>query len=277
MKKILVPTDFSQHADYALRAAAQIAKKNNGEIILLHMLELPSQVVDQVSGQSGSVPEVMFFIQKTRERFEEVKNQDFLKGIPVTEAVQFERAFEGIIKASKAHTIDLVVMGSHGTSGVRGLFVGSNTEKVVRTSNIPVLVVKKELYIEEIKTIVFASDFSEEAKKPFEEAILFAKSFGAKMNLLMINTVGRFLSTDESDRKMNLFLENFNLNDLDYSVHVYNDYSVEKGVLNFVNKNNPDLIAVGTHGRKGISHYLNGSIGEDIVNNAVRPVVTFKI
>jgi len=277
MKKILVPTDFSQHADYALRTAVQIAQKNDGEIILLHMLELPSQIVDKVSGQSGSVPEVMFFIQKTRERFEEVKNQDFLKGIPITEAVQFERAFDGIIKASKEQNIDLVVMGSHGTSGVRGFFVGSNTEKVVRSSDVPVLVVKRELNIGKINTIVFASDFSEEGRKPFEEAVLFSKSFGAKMNLLMVNTVGRFLSTEESDRKIRLFLENFNLNDLDYSVHVYNDYSVEKGVLNFANKTNPDLICVGTHGRKGISHYLNGSVGEDIVNNAVRPVVTFKI
>jgi len=277
MKKILVPTDFSQHADYALRTAAQIAQKNDGEIILLHMLELPSEIVDKVSGQSGSVPEVMFFIQKTKERFEEVKSQDFLKGIPVTEAVQFERAFEGVIKASKVHNIDLVVMGSHGTSGVRGFFVGSNTEKVVRSSDIPVLVVKRELNIGKINTIVFASDFSEEAKKPFEEAVLFAKSFGAKINLLLVNTVGRFLSTEESDRKTSLFLESFNLSDLDYSVHVYNDYSVEKGVLNFANKTNPDLIGVGTHGRKGISHYLNGSIGEDIVNNAIRPVITFKI
>jgi len=277
MKKILVPTDFSQHADYALRTAAQIAQKNDGEIILLHMLELPSQIIDKVSGQSGSVPEVMFFIQKTKERFEEVKSQDFLKGVLVTEAVQFERAFEGVIKASKVHNIDLVVMGSHGTSGVRGFFVGSNTEKVVRSSDIPVLVVKRELNIGKINSMVFASDFSEEAKKPFEEAVLFAKSFGAKMNLLLVNTAGRFLSTEESDRKMSLFLENFDLSDLDYSVHVYNDYSVEKGVLNFANKTNPDLIGVGTHGRKGISHYLNGSIGEDIVNNAIRPVITFKI
>src|SRR5690554_1284719 len=94
MKKILVPTDFSEHAYHALRTAAQIAKKNNGEIILLHMLELPTQVIDKVSGRTGDIPEVMFFIKKTRDRFEEVKNSDFLEGIPVTEAVQFEKAFE---------------------------------------------------------------------------------------------------------------------------------------------------------------------------------------
>ena len=275
MKKILVPTDFSEHADYALRTAAQIARKNNGEIILLHMLELPSQVVDQVSGTTGDIPEVMFFIKKTRDRFEEVKNSSFLEGIPVTEAVQFERAFEGIIKASKAHNIDLVVMGSHGASGVQGLFVGSNTEKVVRTSDVPVLVIKSELNIQEINNFVFASDFSDEIKRPFENAIAFAQAFGASINLLMINTPGSFRSTEESEKRMTSFLKGFNLPD--YSLHVYNDYSVEKGVLNFAKRTNADLIGVGTHGRTGISHYLNGSIGEDIVNTAQRPVITFKI
>lgn len=239
------------------------------------MLELPTQVVDQVAGTSGDIPEIMFFIQKTREKFESIKNSSFLEGIPVTEAVQFEKAFEGIIKASKGHNVDLVVMGSHGTSGVQGFFVGSNTEKVVRTSDIPVLVVKKELDIRDINKFVFASDFTEEIKKPFEKAIAFAKAFEARMDLLMINTPGRFMSTEESEKRISSFLKNFDLTD--YSMHVYNDYSVEKGVLNFANRINADLIGVGTHGRTGISHYLNGSIGEDIVNNAVRPVITFKI
>lgn len=276
MKKILVPTDFSRHADYALRTAAQIARKNNGEIILLHMLELPSQVVDKISGGGGDIPEVMFFLKKTRERFDEVKASSFLEGIPITEAVQFERAFEGIIKASQSHNIDLVVMGSHGASGVQGFFVGSNTEKVVRTSDVPVLVVKKELNIQDINKFVFASDFSSEIKAPFKKAIAFAKAFGADMQLLMINTPGRFLSTDEAEKKITGFLTEFPELE-NYSMHVYNDYSVEKGVLNFANRVNTDLIGVGTHGRTGINHYLNGSIGEDIVNSAVRPVVTFKI
>ncbi len=275
MKKILVPTDFSKHAEYALRTAAQIAKKNNGEIYLLHMLELPSQAVDKISGGGGDIPEVMFFIKKARERFEEVKNSDFLEGIKVIEAVQFERAFEGIINASKAHNIDLVVMGSHGASGVQGFFVGSNTEKVVRTSDIPVLVVKRELNIGEINNFVFASDFSSEIKKPFKSAIEFAQAFGARIDLLMINTPGHFMSTEEAEKRILSFLKGFDLQD--YTMHVYNDYSVEKGVLNFAARSNADLIGVGTHGRTGISHYLNGSIGEDIVNNALRPVITFKI
>src|SRR5690606_41883984 len=98
MKKILVPTDFSEYAEYAVKSASQIARRNKWEIILLHRLELPNQMVDAVSGGSD-IPEVMFFMQRARERFEEVKRSPYLEGIPVTEAVQFERAFEGIIQS----------------------------------------------------------------------------------------------------------------------------------------------------------------------------------
>ena len=69
MKRILVPTDFSAYAEDALKAAAQIAKKNNSEIFLLHMLELPHQMSDAITGGS-SIPEVMLFMEKAQEMFE---------------------------------------------------------------------------------------------------------------------------------------------------------------------------------------------------------------
>ena len=62
-----------------------------------------------------------------------------------------------------------------------------------------------------------------------------------------------------------------------YTLNIYNDNSVEKGVLNFAQHINADLIGMATHGRKGLSHFFNGSVSEDLVNHANRPVITFKI
>ncbi len=62
-----------------------------------------------------------------------------------------------------------------------------------------------------------------------------------------------------------------------YTLNVYNETSVEKGILNFTKENNYQLIGMSTHGRKGLSHFFNGSISEDLVNHANMPVVTFKI
>lgn len=275
MKRILVPTDFSDHAVHALKVAAQIARDNEGEIYLLHMLELPNQAGDAI-GSGTDIPEIMFFMEKARELFEDIKNEPYLQGIEVTELIHFERAFDGIIKISKKNNVDLIVMGSHGASGFKEMFIGSNTEKVVRTSDIPVLVIKREEQAFNPDKMVFASDFSDEIKKPFAKVVDFANSFNAKLHLVYINTPNDFRSTHAAEKIIHNFASGFQFRN-GYTAHIYNDVNVEKGILHFANSVNADLIGMCTHGRKGLAHFFNGSISEDLVNHAVRPVVTFRI
>ncbi|MBN9285200.1 MULTISPECIES: universal stress protein [Flavobacterium] len=274
MKKILVPTDFSDHAEYALKVAAQIARKNDGEIVLLHMLELPHEGSDAI-GSGHEIPEIMFFKKKAEERLDEIANSSILSGINVTQITKLERAFDGVLDISNKNEIDLIVMGSHGASGFKEMFIGSNTEKVVRHSEVPVLVIKKESDNFNVDKFVFASDFTDEVKKPFEKVVEFANQFNAKIHLLMVNTPNNFKSTAVAEKMMADFITPFSINN--YSTHIYNDVNVEKGVLHFAKNIDADLIGISTHGRKGISHFFNGSISEDLVNHAKRPVVTFKI
>jgi nucleotide-binding universal stress UspA family protein len=274
MKRILVPTDFSKHAEDALKAAAQIAKKNGAEIFLLHLLELPNQMNDAVTNGS-SIPEVMLFIKKANEKLQKIKEEPHLQGITITTTVQFEKAFDGILSFNKKNKIDLIVMGSHGSSGIEEILIGSNTEKVVRLSDIPVLVIKKNLDTFNIKNIVFASDFSTEIKKPFLKMIEFAKIFDANLILVMICTPNSFKTTAMGEKTMKNFIADFEVKN--YSMQIYNDSNIETGILNFSNTVDADLIGLCTHGRTGLSHFFNGSISEDLVNHAIKPVITFKI
>ncbi len=274
MKRILVPTDFSEHARYAKNVAVQIAKKNNCEIFLLNLLDLPSHMNDAISS-GANIPEIMLFLKKTNEKLEELKSDPIFDGINVTAEARIEKAFDGIVKYSQSNDIDLIVMGSHGTSGFQELFIGSNTEKVVRVSDIPVLVVKGEITDFNPKNIVFASDFSSEIEGPFKKIVNFSKFFDAELNLVMINTPNSFKTSKESEKAMKAFVEKFEIGN--YSLNTYSDRNIEKGVFNYSNKVNADLIAICTHGRTGISLFLNGSVSEGIVNHAYRPVITFKI
>ena len=166
-------------------------------------------------------------------------------------------------------------MGSHGASGFQELFIGSNTEKVVRFSDVPVLVIKNETPDFNASKFVFASDFSDEIKAPFAKLVALANTFNSHLDLVMINTPNSFKTTHVAESIMDEFVKGFNLTN--YATHIYNDVNVEKGILNFANAVNADLIGMCTHGRTGFSHFFNGSISEDLVNHAVRPVVTFKI
>jgi nucleotide-binding universal stress UspA family protein len=274
MKRILVPTDFSKQAEYALRVAAQIAKKNNSEIYLLHMLELPHQGSDAISSGSA-IPQIMFFKEMAINKLETLMESDFLEGTNVSEIIQFEKAFDGIMEISKKNSVDLIVMGSHGASGYEEMFIGSNAEKVVRSSEVPVLIIKNETEEFKANKLVFASDFSDEIKKPFAKLIEFATIFNSHLDLVIINTPNSFKSTAVAEKIMTDFLEGTNFTN--YSTHIYNDVNIEKGILNYSSSVDADLIGMCTHGRTGFSHFFNGSSSEDLVNHTVRPVITFKI
>lgn len=274
MKRILVPTDFSEHAEYALRVAAQIARENDSEIILLHMLELPHQAGDAI-GSGHNIPEIMFFKNAAINNLDELMDADYLKGITVSEVIQFDKAFEGVLKITKKNNVDFIVMGSHGANGFQEMFIGSNTEKVVRLSDVPVLVIKNKTDDFKISNFVFASDFSNEIKKPFKKVVEIAKAFNSHINLVMVNTPNSFRPTHLAEEIMAGFIREYNYPN--HSLHIYNDVNVEKGIINFSNGVNADLIGMCTHGRTGLAHFFNGSISEDIVNHTVKPIITFKI
>ena len=67
------------------------------------------------------------------------------------------------------------------------------------------------------------------------------------------------------------------MDETNFNIHIYNDISIEKGILNFAGETNAHLIGLGTHGRSGLAHFFNGSISEDLVNHANMPVMTFKM
>ncbi|MFY7810252.1 MAG: universal stress protein, partial [Flavobacterium sp.] len=221
------------------------------------------------------LPELMLFKNLAIKRLDELMEHECLEGINVSEVIQFDLAFDGIMNVSKVNNVDLIVMGSHGASGFKEMFVGSNAEKVVRNSQIPVLIIKKEYEDFKINHLVFASDFNDEVKNTFQNVIDFSNKFNAKLHLVTINTPNNFKPTQISNEIMNNFVTNFEIKD--FSINIYNDINIEKGVINFANQINADAVGIGTHGRKGLAHFFNGSISEDLVNHAQLPIVTFKI
>ena len=277
MKKIIVPIDFSKHSEYALEVAAGLARKNNAELIVLHMLELSNALLTYTNSQQQT--NTLFLLKIAEAKFGEFLNKDYLDGIVVTPIVKHFKVFSEVNDVAMEHDADLIVMGSHGTSGTRDVFIGSNTEKVVRNSDVPVFVVKNQIPDLKLEDVVFASDFKDECIRPYLNVSRIFKSLGSKINLLYVNLPNEnFRSTTEIDNRIADFLlkADGNLDNLK-NVHYHADYSVERGVINFSNKMGADIIAIPTHGRTGISHFFTGSVGEDVANHSSLPVITFKI
>ena len=276
MKKILVPIDFSDEAKYACKVAASIAKQTGSEIILLHMLDIPTDAIDPLESDiTRGGAQTILFMKGIHKRFEKLKKQPLFEGVKLNETVKFHKAFEGVIEESKKNDVDLIVMGSQGATGLKEMLVGSNTEKVVRQSDIPVLVIKQDIENFKVDDIIFASEFSETSKTTFPKVIKFANTFNAKLHLLFINTARNFEPTEVTNAKLNKFVGEFDIKN--YTLNAYNDVSIEEGILNYGKKINADIIAINTHGRSGLAQLFNESISKELANHALRPVVTFKI
>ena len=278
MKNILVPTDFSVQSEYALQVAAQIAKQTGAALNVSHMLGLHNTLINTTDNQSAE--HALFQLKLSQKKFKSFLNKEYLKGLTVHESVENRTIFGAINNIAKEKKADLIIMGSHGTTGlVEDIFVGSNTEKVVRTSEVPVLVIKKKAENFKLKEVVFACDFKPEVIDVYRKAMQLFDTFNCNVHLLYINTPQRFKNTDEMKTMTEGFL---NLIEIDLKenwkeVTYYDDYSAEEGIFNYSKKINADLIAIPTHGRRGLAHFFAGSITEDIANHADLPVMTFKM
>ncbi|MFI0428117.1 universal stress protein [Mariniflexile sp. HMF6888] len=277
MKKIIVPVDFSEHSEYALHVAAQFAKKYNAEVLVLHMLEMSDIMLTASDGLQYE--KAAYFFKLSEQKFEAFLEKDYLKGLKVTPIIKHFKVFSEVNDVARKNDADLIVMGSHGSSGVKEFFIGSNTERVVRNADIPVLVVKNRIVDINFETVVFACDFSEESIKPYINAIKMFEKMNSKVYMVYVNLPNeRFKTSLEIEKSVVNFFTKADKNlDRMSEVHYVSDYTVEEGVINFALKVGADIIAIPTHGKKGLAHFLEGSIGEDVANHAKFPVITFKI
>ena len=180
---------------------------------------------------------------------------------------------EMINTSAKKYKADIIVMGTHGSKGMNGVFVGSNAEHVVRDAEIPVLSIQNGKGRVQIKNIVFAADFSEETKLVFPYVKSFAEIFDSKIHIVKILSGSNFKVNNLAKKEGEKFLKENNFGN--YPISLLHDFkSKAEGINWFAEHNNADLIALGTHGRHGLAHFFSGSIAEDIVNYAFRPVLT---
>ena len=279
MKKILVPTDFSDQAKNALKLAVEISKKTDAELILLHVVEIPDQAQFNTMGEATKVNGmegvyVMKMIELGKKKLANLKEDNLLNGVKLQTELKAGNTYYNIDKIVNEHNPDLIIMGTSGSSGVDEILIGSNAEKVVRNAKCPVLTLKEEISLANIDNIVFASSLKNDDQKLVNQLKEIAHLSYAKIHLLKVNTPNSFESSTTTYKKMDEYLSRTGL-EADKKIH--NGINEEEGILEFAKENNIDLIAMGTHGRKGLMHLLSGSIAEDVVNHSKRPVLTLKI
>lgn len=276
MKKILVPCDFSKPATNAYRFALDVAQQSKGIVHLLHVIELPILHDTVIMPVLNFEEQLLKDLRENAEtRFKKITEKYKAENVKVTFVVQFGAVSRMIQDYITKEKIDVVIMGSHGASGFREMFIGSNAERMVRNAPVPVLVIK-DYYKGPIKNIVFPNTLDTENQ---EDLVMKVKAlqnfFKAKLHIVWVNTPLNFTSDSQTNERLEAFAKRFMLKD--YAINVFNHTDEERGILEFSNSIKGDLIAMGTHGRKGISHLVNGSLAEDVVNHNKGLVWTYAL
>lgn len=274
MKHILVPTDFSECAEDALKVAAKLARMSDAMLHVAHVyFNVQPTFIYGVEEYDGSATERMR--DNIQEQLDLLLKIPELDGIQVQKHCIMNKPLWDIMDLETMKDMDFIVMGSHGSSGVREFFIGSNAQKMIQAASRPVLVVKQYFDPENIENVLFASNFYTQAVDSFKPIKEFIDLLGANIHLLKVITPGGFEETFYSEALMKDFASNVGLKD--HTTSIYNSTSVERGINAYIDEKKADLVCIETHGRSGLGHWFAGSLAERVANHSDVPVLTMKI
>lgn len=275
MKSILVPTDFSDCAKYASDLAMQLAKRSHSMLHYVHLLDVPVDWLYTGAGMDERYPNVNNRVKKARRALNLLAEAAEKQGIQVKTDIEYDQSYTMVIKYADQHAIDLIVMGSHGASGLKELFIGSYTQKIVRSTLVPVLVIKRPQDQLHIRDVVLAYDFETEAYDQFKKAMEYVVLIQAKIHLVFINTPANFKGTPEISQKMKEYT--LLMPELVSSAEIYNSFGFEQGLLSFCREKEAGMIIMITCGRQGLNRFLNSSVTERVINHVDIPVMSLKM
>lgn len=272
MKKLLVPFDFSPQAVEALKFAGILAGKQKAELKILHVIELP---VLLESTMSGAFEQKYMQEQRTTlvEKIDRIADR-WTRGISrASTGVEFGSIIPVIENVIKSYGADMIVMGTHGASGIQEFTIGTNTEKIVRRSTVPVVSVRNQ--VNDVANLVVPTQGNTDVEKLMEHVKELQSLFRAKIHLLFVNTPAAFRKHSEVKPQLDAIAKKYRLKE--FTANIYNDSSEADGIINFAVDIPDAMVVMRTHGRKGITHLAVGSVAEDVVNHIECPIWTLRI
>lgn len=272
-KKILVPMDFSPASIEAMNLALEFARLHESELILLHIAETHSAFFD------------LFYSDEAEEKAHKAatkKMNALIKGladsgVSVSQMFSKGKAYKKIIQTANELMVELILMGSHGNEEYSRGFIGSNTNKVIRSVDCPVIVTGLKQSPTQINKILLPVD----PDFGIRELRAWLQEYASRYNP-EVEIVSVWREADDMTRaELGLYLQKQEATLRKQGLHHVTTRVLEGGfiseaILNYANENGFDLIAMETHGRKGLSGLLLGSVTEEVLGHSRLPVLSLK-
>lgn len=276
MKNILLPTDFSQNAENALSFAVEIARLVKGNLILFHSYSvqlidpnMPAEIyLSAYQEEEKAAKESLEGLKKRiiNSNKDEAGNELFSTEAVVSQGLVVDETLSMI----KDFKIDLVIMGTHGASGITELILGSNTASVIENSPVPVLAIPHNTGYREIKNIVYAYDDIKSGLPSFQKLLTFASICDADITLLHIIEKGK--DTEELNKREFDKIKSATSYDK-ISLKLVHEENVLEGINEYVNSNDVDVLAMTIKKRTLFDRIFNKSLTKKMAYHTRIPLL----
>ncbi len=290
LKKILVPIDFSDYSDAAIQYAIGFTKSLQAHLTLIHVeILIHSLQPDAIFGTSRMEKTIRKVLNDIQEQMKERIAVAKKEGVSADYAViQGKSAASSLLEYVQQNPYDLIIMGTHGRTGIKHFILGSIAEKLVRLSPTPVLTLHKSTRQFRLKHILIPVDFSESSLKAVEYGAEIAHQFQSEITLLHVveslpypafYPEGFSPAFDYDPQLRERINENLNtiLQDETLPVHrLIRMGTPSSEIVHYAQKKDIDLILMSTRGLTGLEHILIGSTTERVVRMSEVPVLTIE-
>jgi nucleotide-binding universal stress UspA family protein len=292
IQNIVVPIDFSQLSIQAIETASRLARRFGASIHLVHVRQF-DYLGDFVAPAPPMAPFSFMPYERDRERsvLKELNAlaREYRVSAPTCHVLGGAPPFDEICRVAQEIPTDLIVMPTHGRTGLKHVFLGSTAERIVQHSSCPVLVTRGNARQSnngsrfKIKTILVPADFSSCSREGLRYAIGFANEFGARIILLHATYLGYIYSSEGTAiydipglqnaarktavGKMRELVRFVNFGGVKFD-SVFTEGSPVLDICAYAKDHDVDLIITSTHGLTGFKHILIGSIAEQVVRHA---------
>ncbi|MFN0174600.1 MAG: universal stress protein [Saprospiraceae bacterium] len=282
MKKILVPIDFSQGSRNALLVAAEIAYKSGARLEMLHvnLAAVYSAPFSEYTAVSEYVVVDQQYDESAAAALEKLKMEllamPSYSNLDISSRVEEGYLHSSVRSVAQEDDVDLVVMGTKGSSGLNEFLVGSNTEKVIRTAPCPVLAVPEHTQQFHPNIVLLPSTLKNDQRGVFHYLAQWEKFFDFHVKVLYLNNPLGLPTDGSAEAQKNRLAEAAGLKKTDVII-TSGTFFEDDAILVAADVCDADLIVMATHQRQGLSHVLFGSVTEDTVNHSHIPVLAVPV
>lgn len=275
MKRILVPCDFSSTAIEAFNFATDIAEYTGGEVVVLHVIDLTPIYLESLDSNPCKMQTMSLLTElrlEAKKTFEDLKD-----AVPidtrVSLVIEYGKVCQTILSQIKAQNADLVIMGANQARSWKGILSGSVTTKIVRTSPVPVFTIHKASPVSRIKNIIFPTTMDLTQHMIADHIKTLQAFFKAEIHILYVKTPNNPSSDPELKRSLENYAAFYGFEN--FKVHVFHHSAEQDGIVRFSQTIPHSIVAMTTHGYRGVNHFVMGSITEKVVQAAHKPIWTF--